>query len=705
MVLPSDSAVWLGDVLDVARLAAYLRSGSRTRPVAVLTVGAGRTAPHVSIDLVIKQAGGRADVVIIPTDVLTRSFAEAVPPGASVYRGACRVYPPGAKWENDPHSVPLRLAQTPEQIDQLPRLILADLQKAIAHPLPASGGGPSAGERTQKTPTASPSPNDPNHDAQPATHVPYTIETPDDARSLAAHLLSRARQQPVVVVSRRAGERQAIADANQLRQDLTGLAEVCEIATPAASWEFSRAVPPMCQVYGGAGRGYPVGDDWLTDPRLSPLRLASGFASRTDLTRQLVSDTMSLASRGSYATSVAAATQRPVTGRVLGSAAGRGIVILGTGEPGVVWPELLEPGLPAERLFVKDMIITGDFDPISHRIDVRNMRRQPTAAVMAYQAGMTILVRVEAVAPEHCTVALFPGVTVDVPAEYITDDPEPDLRDLLSVGETVPALVVERDATTGEWLVSLEDAGGMGDAAPAPSILAGGPPWLVPPEPATVTPLPAVTPVADEAAFRPDQDSGIVRELRLEIAQLTELLRQSGLQVKDLENQLRTARTQRREGQRRSRADREANARTQAENDLHLFADEADQFSFEIRLAWARSIHPSDKARWELKAWTYGTHFFPTLNAMQGVSRSKIVDVIVDVLTGRDSELASRERHALRTGPGGDDPQRVRKGGQDKAWRVSIQVGTASARRLHYWQCADGSIELASIRYHDDFET
>jgi len=32
-------------------------------------------------------------------------------------------------------------------------------------------------------------------------------------------------------------------------------------------------------------------------------------------------------------------------------------------------------------------------------------------------------------------------------------------------------------------------------------------------------------------------------------------------------------------------------------------------------------------------------------------------------------------------------------------------VGTPSARRLHYWQCADGLIELASVRPHDDYRT
>ena len=44
----------------------------------------------------------------------------------------------------------------------------------------------------------------------------------------------------------------------------------------------------------------------------------------------------------------------------------------------------------------------------------------------------------------------------------------------------------------------------------------------------------------------------------------------------------------------------------------------------------------------------------------------------------------------------------VRNGGET-CWRVSLQVKTPSARRLHYWVCADGSIELSSVRLHDDY--
>lgn len=56
-----------------------------------------------------------------------------------------------------------------------------------------------------------------------------------------------------------------------------------------------------------------------------------------------------------------------------------------------------------------------------------------------------------------------------------------------------------------------------------------------------------------------------------------------------------------------------------------------------------------------------------------------------------------RAVHALRTGSGGHDPQRMR--GFDKAQRRDVD----REFHLHYWECADGTVELASVVCHNDF--
>jgi len=71
----------------------------------------------------------------------------------------------------------------------------------------------------------------------------------------------------------------------------------------------------------------------------------------------------------------------------------------------------------------------------------------------------------------------------------------------------------------------------------------------------------------------------------------------------------------------------------------------------------------------------------------------KILRSIVETICGHNLPAV----HALRTGSGGNDRQRSR--GSDKAQRRDID----REFHLHYWECADGSIELASVVYHNDF--
>ncbi len=50
----------------------------------------------------------------------------------------------------------------------------------------------------------------------------------------------------------------------------------------------------------------------------------------------------------------------------------------------------------------------------------------------------------------------------------------------------------------------------------------------------------------------------------------------------------------------------------------------------------------------------------------------------------------------------GGTEQRVRADDGAKAWRVSLQINTPSARRLHFWRLPDGGVELSRVGVHDD---
>ena len=70
---------------------------------------------------------------------------------------------------------------------------------------------------------------------------------------------------------------------------------------------------------------------------------------------------------------------------------------------------------------------------------------------------------------------------------------------------------------------------------------------------------------------------------------------------------------------------------------------------------------------------------------------------------GVAAELGSRAVHQLRANAVGNSPQRARLSDQAKAFRCSLQKGTVSARRLHWWDLPDGGgVEFAHVGVHDD---
>lgn len=124
-----------------------------------------------------------------------------------------------------------------------------------------------------------------------------------------------------------------------------------------------------------------------------------------------------------------------------------------------------------------------------------------------------------------------------------------------------------------------------------------------------------------------------------------------------------------------------------------------------LELLWASydtRYTPDDKQRYPLRRVTLGPVFIERVRRLEGVSVEKTAEVSADVAARRAHEISGREVHELHTGVGGS-PQRIRSRDGATAWRCALQLGTPSARRLHWWELRDGSIELASVGKHDDF--
>jgi hypothetical protein len=545
----------------------------------------------------------------------------------------------------------------------------------------------------------------------------HWLRNAEDARALAHALLDPERDRPVVVVSTAAGAGHPYVQTERVADDLDGVAAVHVIPTGEVSWAFSEAMPPMTQVYGGASRVYPPGLEWREKPSRSPLRFAFHEDSHGVVADALVADAQGMAVEGGLTLSSVAADQVPVRGTVQGIVASRVFVRLENGDLATIWPEFVSAGVEAERLACRGMHVEGYLDPQTKRLDVASAVRSSADALGAYDGDAQVLARVTRVEKDTVALELYPGVLANLSPAAAVGSVDEDLRLFFSVGDVIVARVLEAGLTEGRrWRLSCARVDPDALLLEAPSLLPGGPPWLVPtpaipeedadgaaadetggfvmPSPAE---LPAVGPTSDPAhdAMRAERDA-----LTRVVSQLEAQRDRSVRRHEQSKQRLR------RESQRAARLAAERDdlrqRLTTAAHDGDLFDTREGQFGFEVELAWARRIPKAEKASRPMVSYTIGPGFFPSWDCVDGVERSKVVDVVVEVLTGIADEQPGRQVHQLRQGPGGNDPFVTRQGGET-CWRASLQVNTPSARRLHYWRRSNGSIELSAVRLHDDF--
>ena len=182
--------------------------------------------------------------------------------------------------------------------------------------------------------------------------------------------------------------------------------------------------------------------------------------------------------------------------------------------------------------------------------------------------------------------------------------------------------------------------------------------------------------------------------LRIERELLVSELKLAKRETQEVRSQLARSRTDLRKSSRRS-AGRAAPA--------EAFLEGEEKFRHEVYLAWVTRIQAQDKATRPLPDYRIGPGFLESLQHVQGISRAKVAAVVVEVLTDLAREQPGRELHQLRRDGSGGSPTLVRPGDRAECWRVSLQVRSPSARRLHFWRLPDGSVELSRVALHDDF--
>jgi hypothetical protein len=593
------------------------------------------------------------------------------------------------------------------------------------------------------------------------------IDEERSAAALAGLLNGNSRKRPVVVVTIPAGRAEPWIDVEEIAREAGNLAEVYLMPTGSFTWEFSHRMAEGTQVYGGAGRVYPVGHEWATDLTMSPLRFAFNADDGERATRQLISDTLRMAASAGLLQKHPTRELRRVSGEVKMIVAGRALVDVGTGMPAAIAEELTVEDVPIERLVAVGQRIEGWYDSDTDRIDVTKSLRPASEALASYSVGDVAFAKVAMVRNGKANLVLYPNTTtpsviVPVLRADVTTNPLDDLRSLMTVGEVITARVV---STEPEWALLLHDVDDDEPVVDAPSLLPGGPPWLVeepeeleveerPLAPPTPLPMPAadapvvaaqrvVEPLApaparpspamlDKSRPRPArspapapaavQPAASTRSLLLKIDGLTAEVRGLMRDQDNLRTQLLAGADER--GQLRYLLDHAERRANRAEHDLkatrarlrkagstkfgHVseegprFADPEQGFRYLVTTRWATRTLPSEQAGRPLPEYVIGPHFLPSLDKLEGVNADKVADVVFEIVTGLAPQILGREVHRLRAGSGGDDPIRTREDGAT-AWRASLQVRTPAARRINYWALPNGQIELARVATHDDF--
>jgi hypothetical protein len=278
-------------------------------------------------------------------------------------------------------------------------------------------------------------------------------------------------------------------------------------------------------------------------------------------------------------------------------------------------------------------------------------------------------------------------------------------------GELLPFEVLQLDGGSMSLQLSLKRAHGQ-QPRPLPSLLDGGRPFvwkegmpvfeslrqqrngardggslrIVAPRAPTVTAPAAEASSPNQALDLEAELTAAAEERRNLVAQIREL-RQQGKK----EKQAAEARYRDLEKRLLGEADPSASERS---------------FLLAIRLWHARQFDEGDRTDHPLLRMCVGPKFLASVRETDGIEIDKVIEVCGQVAADLAHKVPGRDVHALRDGSrGAGSMTRGRDGA--KAWRYALQVGTPSARRLHWWNVPgpDGAvIEFARIGTHDSLD-
>ncbi|WP_407316796.1 hypothetical protein UQW22_10315 [Isoptericola halotolerans] len=205
---------------------------------------------------------------------------------------------------------------------------------------------------------------------------------------------------------------------------------------------------------------------------------------------------------------------------------------------------------------------------------------------------------------------------------------------------------------------------------------------------------------ADRAEHEATELRATVRALELEVSGLRDLAREQ----RDRLDRLHTTVERYKSKIRSARKDRARTQDTGAGAPARCFTDPEAQLRFDVLRTWVEIIGAAEKDRYPLPGFAVGPRFCESLADVGRGLEDKVHRAVVLVLVGRAPEVSGFELHRLRRGDGGGSPYLVRESDGAQAMRLSLQVSSPQARRLHYWVLPGGDVELSRVVLHDDID-
>lgn len=685
-------------ITNTDELASFVRftlDSRRTKPLVLLTTPDETSEPYAEVSRVEAELGATADVYVVATGHLTWALSDAMPHGTDCYAGACRTYPVGTTWTRNPSESPLRFQRNNDN-DKLTQQVIADALDAAA----------ASGAFAQNTASA--------HQMRKSRAVVEAViagralarTTDGDVISLAPELIvprvpADRLFAPGMSLEVRTGNggfriiTLPLTDKDALRSYAEGATVIAKASTVTAknfvallTPTFGVTVTPAHMGWVDKGGAPESCTDYVSEGEVLTLLVESRGGSPREWTLVAADDDVRVLPAPSFLPGGPPWLEPEDAGVAAEESidhAARGGVGQHSRESGPA--QAPKPGPLPTKVAGTQVPSPGSIRPVPGPPGV------PRASKVARPGGTRPPSPADVYAATKLPAAQKPERDPESePFEpACEDDPElaPSTSELL---QQVLSQLPDNDERFDQ-LSDLIDR--LADASEAATT--------------ERTQLAHVTNQLEKMltsvtkATRTSGDSEglavLLRDLQLERDNVSALIQEIG----GLKTKLRKAQEQANKHQKMVRSLEKSVKKSGGSAEPLMvpegtvyFADDEEQFRFEVYLSWVRRLTPDDKKGRVLpEIWLVGPDFLSSI-VDTGASRSKVADRVADILLGGPHTFGWRKYTENRAGL-------VRERGDGAvSYRANLEQGTGAARRLHVWQHTDGTYELENVAHHDD---